>query len=250
MLNVQYITELVLTALAVLITLTVHEYCHGYAAYKLGDNTAKNFGRLTLNPIHHIDPIGAICMLFFHIGWAKPVPINSRNFKNPKRDFAITALAGPLSNLIMAFIFSGLYLLAFALLRDINFAGHTVLFNIAKNALLFLSIMFNVNIGLAIFNLIPIPPLDGSRILNVVLPPKAYFGIMKYEKQIYYGLLAWLLLGDFIVSGIRSIPIVSAVPLLNSLASVFSLSELLSYAINFVAGLFLDFWQLIPFLTL
>ncbi len=245
-----YVTELVLTALAVLITLTIHEYCHGYAAYKLGDNTAKNFGRLTLNPIHHIDPIGAICMLFFHIGWAKPVPINPRNFKNPKRDFAITALAGPLSNLIMAFLFSGIYLLSFALFRNVNFAGQSIAFNIVKNILLFLSLMFNVNIGLAIFNLIPVPPLDGSRILNVILPPKAYFGIMKYEKQIYLGLLGWLLLGDIAVQAVRSIPLIAANPLLYSFASIFSLSELLGYVINFVSGLFLDFWQLIPFLSL
>ncbi len=247
---IDYVTELVLTAFAVIITLTVHEYCHGYAAYKLGDNTARNYGRLTLNPIQHIDPIGALCMLFFHVGWAKPVPINPRNFKNPRRDFAITALAGPLSNIIMAFLFSGLYLLFFALVRDISFTEQDFTYNIIKNVLDFLFILFSVNIGIAIFNLIPIPPLDGSRILNVVLPPKAYFGIMKYERQIHYALLGWLLLGDFVARAVRSIPLVSGIPILNSLAAIFSLSELLSYAINFIGGLFLDFWQLIPFLTI
>ena len=94
----------ILSALAALIALTVHEYCHGYAAYKLGDDTAKSMGRLTLNPIKHLDPYGAICMVLFHIGWAKPVPINPRNFKDPKKGFAITASAGPAANIILAFV--------------------------------------------------------------------------------------------------------------------------------------------------
>ena len=112
-----------LSAIAALIALTVHEYCHGYAAYKLGDDTAKNFGRLTLNPLKHIDPYGAICMVLFHIGWAKPVPVNARNFKNPKKDFAITAAAGPLSNLILGFFSALLYLvvLTVASNSDIEF---------------------------------------------------------------------------------------------------------------------------------
>ena len=101
--------ELILTAVAVLITLSIHEFSHAYAAYKLGDDTAKNLGRLSINPIKHLDPIGALCMLFFRFGWAKPVPINPRNLKKPKRDFAVSALAGPLSNLILGFIFSGVF---------------------------------------------------------------------------------------------------------------------------------------------
>ena len=105
----------ILSALAALVALTVHEYSHAYAAYKLGDDTAKNFGRLTLNPIKHIDPLGAICMIFLRVGWAKPVPINMRNFKEPRRGFAITALAGPASNLVMAFASALLYCASFAL---------------------------------------------------------------------------------------------------------------------------------------
>ena len=241
------IAELLLTALAVLITLTVHEYCHGYAAYKMGDNTAKNLGRLTLNPIHHIDPFGALCMLFFHIGWAKPVPINPRNFKNPKKGFAITALAGPVSNLIMAFLFSAVFLLMYKTSVNVFITqGEGFLFNLCKTSTTFFSIFYSVNIGLAIFNLIPIPPLDGSRILNVVLPQKAYFALMKYERQIYFALLGWLLLGDFVADALRSIPFVSASPLLYGIATIFSLSELLGYAITFIAGLFIKFWQLIP----
>ena len=94
---------LILSVLAVIIALTVHEFSHGFIAYKLGDDTAKSLGRLTLNPLKHLDPIGALTMIFFRFGWAKPVPINPRNFKKPKRDFALTAVAGPMSNIILAF---------------------------------------------------------------------------------------------------------------------------------------------------
>ncbi len=250
MFSVEYLTELILTALAVLITLTVHEYCHGYAAYKLGDSTAKNLGRLTLNPIKHIDPIGAICMLLFHIGWAKPVPINARYFKKPRRDIAITALAGPLVNLILAFIFSGVYLLILAFVKDINFADNLTLLNILQNVLLFIYIFFSVNIGLAIFNLIPIPPLDGSKIFYPLFPPKLYFKIINYERQLNIFLIAWLFLGRLVARGLRMIPFIGTNSVLSGVVSIFSLSELLSYVINFVADLFLDFWQLIPFLSL
>jgi Zn-dependent protease len=110
-----------LSALAVLIILPIHEFAHGYAAYKLGDNTAKNLGRLSLNPLRHLDPIGALCMVVFHFGWAKPVPINARNFKYPKRDFAIVAMAGPLANLLLSLLGAFLYLLTLALCRDLVF---------------------------------------------------------------------------------------------------------------------------------
>ena len=235
--------ELILTALAVLITLAIHEYSHAYAAYKLGDDTAKSFGRLTLNPIKHIDPIGALCMLFFHVGWAKPVPINPRNFKNPKRDFAISALAGPLSNLILGFIFSGIYVFTWNALWGISFETESQL-AIAENLLLFLSIFFSVNIGLGIFNLLPIPPFDGSRLLNVIFPPKIYFGIMKYEQQIYFGVLGWLLLGDYAAAGLRSLPFIAANPLLYTLSGILSLSDMLGYAIGFITGKMIDFWLL------
>ena len=103
----------IFAALSALIALTVHEYSHGYAAYRMGDPTAKSLGRLTLNPLKHLDPIGALCMIFFRFGWAKPVPINPRYFKNPKRGFAIVALSGPVANLILSFFSAGLYLLFF-----------------------------------------------------------------------------------------------------------------------------------------
>ncbi|MBN2853068.1 MAG: site-2 protease family protein, partial [Clostridia bacterium] len=106
MFNIQSLLQQALYMIPVLlISLTVHEFSHGYVAYRLGDNTAKNAGRLTLNPLHHLDPIGTLMMLVAHIGWAKPVPINARNFKNPKQDTVKVGIAGPLSNIIMAFVF-------------------------------------------------------------------------------------------------------------------------------------------------
>ncbi len=234
-----------LSALAVLITLTVHEYAHAFAAYKFGDDTAKNYGRLSLNPIKHLDPIGAICMLLFRIGWAKPVPINPRNFKDPKKGFAISALAGPLANIILAFIFSGIYFFTYYMLKDVRFEEGSFWLSLAQNGLDFLFIFFSVNVGLGIFNLLPIPPFDGSRLLNVVLPPKAYFGIMKYEREIYYGVLAWLLLGDYAAMAIRSIPLISSNPILYTVAGILSLSDMIGVAIEFIAGLMLDFWLLI-----
>lgn len=239
-----------LSALAALIALTVHEYCHGYAAYKLGDDTAKNFGRLTLNPIKHIDPYGAICMVLFHIGWAKPVPINARNFKNPKRDFAITAAAGPLSNLILGFFSALLYLLVFAFVKDMTFASKNFTYHLINNLLNFIFIFHSVNIGLGLFNLLPIPPFDGSRLLNVILPPKTYFEIMKYERKIYYGVLIWLLLGDYAAMGVRMIPLVASNPILYWLAGILSLSDMLGTVITAVSKLMLNFWQLIPFLKI
>ena len=125
-----------LSALVSLLALTVHEFSHGFAAYKLGDPTAKYMGRLTLNPMKHLDPIGALCMVVFRFGWAKPVPINPNYFKKPKRDFAITALAGPLSNILFSFLSAFLYLLVYSLLKDVPFTSE-ILFNVAKNTILF-----------------------------------------------------------------------------------------------------------------
>lgn len=240
----------VLSALAVLIILSVHEYAHGYVAYRLGDNTAKNFGRLTLNPIKHLDPVGALCMIFFHIGWAKPVPVNARNFKNPKKDFAKVAIAGPLSNIIMAFFSAFLYLLIFALFRDKTFNEGDFTLKLLKNTLLFISLFHTINVGLGVFNLLPIPPFDGSRILNVILPEKAYFAIMKHERKIYFGVLIWLICGGAVASAIRMLPFVQASSLLYSLAGIFSLSDMLSTAIGFISDLMMNFWQLIPFLKI
>ena len=246
MFNAETIIYYVLSAFAVLVTLTVHEYCHAYAAYKLGDPTAKSTGRLTLNPIKHLDPIGALCMLIFHFGWAKPVPINPRYFKKPKRDFAIVALAGPLSNLIIAFLSVLIYLSLNVLFIKTNHSD-AFLRSVIQNAGLFFYLFHVINLGIAIFNLIPIPPLDGSRILNVILPEKTYFKIMRYERTIYYGMLAWLLLGDYVYSFLKSISLIAASPILSAIVKIFSLSELLGLAIDGLSSLMFDFWQLIPF---
>lgn len=190
------IFEWILRIPIVLLSLTVHEVAHGYAAYKLGDPTAKNLGRLSLNPIKHLDPLGAICMLLFRFGWAKPVPISTRYFKKPRRDMAISALAGPLSNLLMAF---ATYIISEYILRFGNFGtfylGDTFAGRIWYISYLFFSTFFLMNISLAVFNLIPVPPLDGSRILFVLLPDKIYFGVMKYEQYISIAIMGCLVFG-------------------------------------------------------
>lgn len=184
----QFISELPIYLLSlpiVLLSLSVHECCHGYAALKLGDPTARNLGRLTLNPIKHIDLIGFICMVLFHVGWASPVPINTRYFKKPRRDMALSALAGPVSNVLLAVVFTGLLrLVLFLFLEFFPADASQTLFNAAAFLIYMLYLGVVINLGYAIFNLIPIPPLDGSRIAYVFLPPKWYFGIMRYERII------------------------------------------------------------------
>lgn len=191
--NLNYYLLKLLTLPIILISLTVHEISHGYMAYKLGDPTAKLTGRLSLNPLRHLDPIGALCMLFFGFGWARPVPIDVRYFKKPKRDMALTALAGPISNLLLGFITLFLFIVfenVFAPLEMSEFGT-----KVATVFLLFLYQFFRLNISLAVFNLIPLPPLDGSRIFLIFLPEKTYFSIMKYERYIALALLVLLYTG-------------------------------------------------------
>lgn len=171
---------------AVLLCLTVHELSHGCAAYVLGDRTAKQAGRLSLNPLRHIDPVGFLMMLILHVGWAKPVPVDMRYFKRPKRDMALTALAGPASNMIL----SGVSLGIGALLIEFFPEGNSGAF---AHALLFLCYIAVLSVGLGLFNLIPIPPLDGSRLLSAVLPDRLYYGLMGYERWLMLAVivLAW-----------------------------------------------------------
>ena len=183
------IISFVLSLPIFMLAFSIHEYAHGFVAGKLGDPTAKSLGRLTLNPIKHIDLFGFLSMLLFGFGWAKPVPINTRYFKNPKRDMAISALAGPVSNLLLAVVFALLLKLYY------SFFIFSVSSEAAYFIYLFLILGIRLNITLAVFNLIPIPPLDGSRIMLLFLPTDTYFKIMRYERYLSIALMIALAFG-------------------------------------------------------
>lgn len=180
---------------AVLLCLTVHETCHGLAALALGDPTARSRRRLSLNPLRHIDWLGLAMMLLAGFGWAKPVPVDPRYFKRPKQGMALTALAGPVSNLLLAL----LALLAGRIIMGVGRSGAVweAVFEFCVFTLAPLSI------GLGLFNLLPIPPLDGAKVLGAFLPDRTYFGLMRYER---YGMLvllalSWLGLTSRMISG-------------------------------------------------
>ena len=177
-----YILSILLGVIPSLLCITLHELSHGLVAYWLGDDTAKSRGRLTLNPIKHLDPVGLLMMLVFHVGWAKPVPVNMYKFKNPKRGMAVTALAGPGSNLLIALVFMLLYGAAYVPL-GMSAVGSYFLQMIQLTAIM--------SIGLAVFNLIPIPPLDGSKVLFSLLRDEDYYKLMRYER---YGGIIMLVL--------------------------------------------------------
>lgn len=180
------LADFISTLCAVILALTVHELMHGIVAYRLGDPTAKNAGRLTLNPIAHLDPIGFLCMVLFRFGWAKPVPVNTRNFSHPRRDMALVAAAGPVSNLVFGFICILLYY---------TFAVYMPSSDILTAVTTFLAILASLNVGFAVFNLLPLPPLDGSRIAGLFLPPRWYWQIMRYENYIRIGVMLLLYTG-------------------------------------------------------
>ena len=186
----------------ILFSLSFHEYAHAFAAHKMGDQTARNFGRLTLNPAKHLDPMGTLCMLVFGFGWAKPVPVNARNFDDPRKGMALTSVAGPLSNLLLAFVSLFFSMLWNSLVLPLTIQGGETLFYLAYFFGVLLDTMHWMNLYLALFNLLPIPPLDGSRLLLVILPDKVYFGIMKYEQITY--ILVIVLLATGILTGALS----------------------------------------------
>ena len=172
-------------------TLSAHEFAHGLVSYWLGDPTPKRDGRLSLNPLHHLDLVGTICMLVFRFGWAKPVKVNPQYYKNPKQGMALTALAGPVMNLILAFLFLGIFVGLFHVTEGSTEGMLGYLMLLAQ----YTAIM---NIGLGVFNLIPIPPLDGSKVLGIFLPQRTYFQLMRYER--YGGLLMIVLLYTGVLS--------------------------------------------------
>jgi len=187
-----------------LFAITIHEYAHGRAALWLGDPTAKLSGRLSLNPLHHIDPFGAICLFLFNFGWAKPVPVNPRYFKNIRRDIIIMSLCGPLANISAAFL-AGM-LIRYLLLP----------WEVYQITLIYLLFM---NIGLGLFNLLPIPPLDGSHVLENTLSPNA---AQKYREFGRYGpilILAIVMLDNFAHTGIINLVLIGPMKYLAHLFS-------------------------------
>ncbi|HQS02667.1 MAG: site-2 protease family protein [Halothiobacillus sp. 24-54-40] len=180
MLELTLIQKIAIGLLPIMLAVTVHEAAHAYAANFFGDGTAKFLGRMTLNPIRHIDILGTIIipltmfiLTSFVFGWAKPVPVNAQNFKNPRRDMALVALAGPLSNIVMAFAWAGM--------TAIGVAGLSSGAWYAEPLALMGQIGIFVNILLAVFNLLPLPPLDGGRVLVAILPPKAANTVSRLE---------------------------------------------------------------------
>lgn len=192
------LTNILLRVIPALMCITVHELCHGLTAYRLGDDTAKRAGRLTLNPLAHFDPLGTLMMLAVGFGWAKPVPVDMRRFRNPRRDMALTALAGPLSNLLLTALTLFLYgVFALPLYR----AG-TALADFLSDTLV---VTAQLSLALALFNLLPVSPLDGSKVLFAFLSDAAYEKLMRYER---YGMIVLIVLS---LTGVLGGPLSAAV---------------------------------------
>ena len=182
------LTDILFSVVPALLCITLHELSHGAVAYMLGDRTAKDAGRLTLNPIAHIDPWGLVMMVLFRFGWAKPVPVNMYNFKKPRQGMALTALAGPVCNLLLGAAFLFLYGLLY---RPLYIRGGSF----ARAVFVMISTTGYLSLALAVFNIVPISPLDGSKVLFAFLSDSAYAKLMRYER---YGMIVLMLL---VVSG-------------------------------------------------
>ena len=203
-----YLLGILLGVIPSLLCITLHELSHGAVAYALGDDTAKRQGRLTLNPIKHLDLLGLVMMVVAHVGWAKPVPVNMMNFKNPKRGMAVTALAGPASNVVICCVFFFLYGLLYLPLQRAGGAGEYLLEMIRLTAV--------ISIGYAVFNILPIPPLDGSKVLFSVVSDRAYYRLMRYER---YGML---LLYVLVFTNVLGTPLHTAIDFVAQRLSVFA----------------------------
>jgi len=204
-----FITQLIILAPPLLLALTVHEFAHGYVAYRLGDPTAKSLGRLTLNPLKHLDPIGTIAFFFIKFGWAKPVPVNPAYFKNPKKDMLWVALAGPATNLGLAVVSAIVTKFIWALASMLPYSTLAEAILVPLNGMLIASVW--INLVLCIFNFLPIPPLDGSRILTGLLPNDLARSYLQVER---YGFIIILVLA---FSGVLSKVILPVISFANNL---------------------------------
>ena len=189
------LVNILASLVVIFLIMPFHEWAHAFVAYKLGDTGMKYRGRLTLNPIEHIDPIGALMIIFLGFGWAKPVPIDSSNFKNPKVGMGISALAGPVANLIAAIVGGFIYCALFFFFPQFMYVD-----KVGQYVSLFFSYYIFLNVTLAVFNLVPIPPLDGSKILFMFLPDRIVASIYKYERFFYIAIIALLWSGVIPIS--------------------------------------------------
>ena len=198
----EYIIACLLYLLAMVVSFTLHEFAHAYTAYKCGDNTPKFHGRLTLNPLAHIDPVGFICTAIFFVGWAKPVEINPLNFKKYRKGMALTSVMGVVTNLIIAFVSCGIYMLLFTFG---NLANRFVLY-----IAIFFNLLFSLNIALAVFNFLPIPPLDGFNFIDSVTSSENGFVNFMRKNGLWILLLIMIVFSDFlsIIISWVSMPIV------------------------------------------
>ena len=198
--DLSWVLTQLMVVFAAAISLSFHEASHAFAAFRMGDDTAKRMGRLTINPIKHLSLSGLLMIAVFRFGWAKPVPVDMRRFKNPKTGMALTALAGPMSNVVLALISCFALQCFFAVDKQNYFALFTQ-DNARYYLFYFLYILAVLNAGLAVFNLIPISPLDGSKVLGIVLPDRAYAWLMRYER---YGMIVLMIL---LVTDVLNVPL-------------------------------------------